>query len=62
MEELHKRDKDEITSADIEHAVRRVGTQVMIAPITDSIFLLQIINILIGLFLFALPFALLWLI
>ena len=48
MEELHKRDKEEITSADIEHAVRRVGTEVMIAPITASIFLFQIVNILIG--------------
>ena len=62
VEELHKKDKDEITSADIEHAVRRVGTEVMIAPITDSIFLFQIVNILIGLLLFALPFGLLWLI
>ena len=61
VEELHKKDKGEITSADIEHAVRRVGTEVMIAPITDSIFLFQIANILIGLFLFALPFSLLWL-
>lgn len=62
VEELHKKNKEEITSADIEHAVRRVGTEVMIAPITDNLFLLQIINILIGLFLFALPFSLLWLI
>ncbi len=61
VEELHKNDKEEITSADIEHAVRRVGTEVMIAPITDSIFLFQIVNILIGLLLFALPFSLLWL-
>jgi hypothetical protein len=62
VEELHKKDKDEITSADIEHAVRRVGTEVMIAPITDNLFLLQIVNLAIGLFLFALPFGLLWLI
>jgi hypothetical protein len=62
VEELHKKDKGEITSADIEHAVRRVGTEVMIAPITDSIFIFQIVNILIGLFLFTLPFSLLWLI
>lgn len=62
VEELHKKNKEKITSADIEHAVRRVGTEVMIAPITDSLFLLQIINIIIGLFLFALPFGLLWLI
>ena len=62
VEELHKKDSEEITSADIEHAVRRVGTEVMIAPITDNLFLLQIVNIFIGLFLFALPFSLLWLI
>ena len=60
MEELQKKDKEEITSADIEHAVRRVGTEVLIAPITDNLFLLQIVNIIIGLFLFALPFSLLW--
>jgi hypothetical protein len=60
VEELHKKDKEEITSADIEHAVRRVGTEVMIAPITDNLFLLQIANIIVGLFLFALPFSLLW--
>ena len=61
VEELHKQNKDEVTSADIEHAVRRVGTEVMISPITDSIFLLQIANIIIGLILFSLPFSLLWL-
>ena len=62
VEEIHKQNKDEVTSADIEHAVRRVGTEVMIAPITDSIFLFQIVNIAIGLALIALPFSLLWLI
>lgn len=62
VEELHKKDKEEITSADIEHAVRRVGTEVMIAPITDNLFLLQIVNLIIGLTLFALPFGLLWLV
>lgn len=61
VEELHRQNKEEITSADIEHAVRRVGTEVMIAPITDNLFLLQIVNIFIGLILFALPFSLLWL-
>ncbi len=62
VEELHKKEKEEITSADIEHAVRRVGTEVMIAPITDNLFLLQIVNICIALFLMALPFSLLWLV
>lgn len=62
VEELQKKEKEEITSADIEHAVRRVGTEVMIAPIIDNLFLLQIINFVLGLFLFSLPFSLLWLI
>ena len=61
VEELQKKDTEEITSADIEHAVRRVGTEVLIAPITDNLFLLQIVNITLGMLLFALPFSLLWL-
>jgi hypothetical protein len=61
VEELHKQNKNEVTSADIEHAVRRVGTEVLISPITDIIFLFQIANIVIGLILFSLPFSLLWL-
>jgi hypothetical protein len=62
VEELHKQNKEDVTSADIEHAVRRVGTEVMIAPITDNLFLLQIVNFVIGLILFSLPFSLLWII
>ncbi|MEC9423116.1 MAG: hypothetical protein VYC01_02085 [Nitrospinota bacterium] len=62
VEELQKKDTEKITSADIEHAVRRVGTEVIIAPITDNLFLLQVFNITVGLFLFSLPFSLLWLI
>jgi len=61
VEELQKKDTEEITSADIEHAVRRVGTEVLIAPITDNLFLLQIVNITLSMLLFALPFSLLWL-
>lgn len=62
IEELQKKDTGEITSADIEHAVRRVGTEVMISPITDNLFLIHIVNIIIWLLFFALPFSLLWLI
>ncbi len=62
VEELQKKDAEKITSADIEHAVRRVGTEVIIAPITDNLFLLQVFNITVGLLLFSLPFSLLWLI
>lgn len=61
VEELQKKDTGEITSVDIEHAVRRVGTDVMISPITDNLFLIHIVNIVIGLLFFGLPFSLLWL-
>jgi len=62
MEELKKKDSGELTSTDIEHAVRRAGTEVMIAPITDNLLLLHIVNIFVGLALFALPFCMFWLI
>ena len=62
IEELKKKDSGELTSTDIEHAVRRAGTEVMIAPITDNLFLLHILNIFIGLVLFALPCTMFWLI
>ena len=61
VEELQKKDTGEITSADIEHAVRRVGTDVMLSPITDNLFLIHVINLALGLILFSIPFSLLWL-
>ena len=61
VEEIQKKDTGEITSADIEHAVRRVGTEVMISPITDNLFLIHILNITLGFLIFGLPFGLLWL-
>ena len=60
VEELQKKDAGEITSSDIEHAVRRVGTEVMISPITDNLFLIHALNIALGLLLFGLPFSLFW--
>lgn len=62
VEELQKKESSQITSADIEHAVRRVGTEVMISPITDNLFLVHAVNIALGILLFGMPFALLWLI
>ena len=61
VEEIQKKDAGEITSADIEHAVRRVGTEVMISPITDNLILIHILNIALGILFFGLPFSLLWL-
>ena len=61
VEELQKKETSEITSTDIEHAVRRVGTEVMISPITDNLFVIHAVNIALGIILFGIPFALLWL-
>ena len=61
VEELQKKETSEITSTDIEHAVRRVGTEVMISPITDNLFLIHALNIALGILLFGIPFGLLWL-
>jgi len=61
VEELQKKETSEITSTDIEHAVRRVGTEVMISPITDNLFLIHAVNIALGVILFGIPFCLLWL-
>ncbi|MEC9423104.1 MAG: hypothetical protein VYC01_02025 [Nitrospinota bacterium] len=61
VEELQKKETSEITSTDIEHAVRRVGTEVMISPITDNLFLIHAVNITLGILLFGFPFGLLWL-
>ena len=60
VEEIQKKSTDEITSTDIEHAVRRVGTETMISPITDNLFLIHILNITLGFLFFGLPFGLLW--
>ena len=61
VEELRKKETSEITSTDIEHAVRRVGTEVMISPITDNLFLIHAVNMALGIILFGIPFGLLWL-
>ena len=61
VEELQKKETSEITSTDIEHAVRRVGTEVMISPITDNLFLIHAVNITLGAILFGIPFVLIWL-
>ena len=51
VEELSKKEGD-ITSSDIEHAVRRVGVEIVIAPIVEKFIYLQILNFI----LFALSF------
>jgi len=59
-EELSKKPSDQITSSDIEHAVRRVGVEIILSPITDNLILLQILNGVLMLLIFSIPFALFW--
>ena len=59
-EELLKNPSDQITSSDIEHAVRRVGVEIILAPITDTLVLLQILNGVLMLLIFSIPFAIFW--
>ena len=61
VEELKKKPSGEITSSDMEHAVRRVGVDMILSPITDNLFIIQIVIGVIILLIFSMPFALLWL-
>lgn len=60
-EELRKNPSDHISSSDIEHAVRRVGVEIILAPITDSLFLFQILNGVLFILFFSIPFGIFWL-
>jgi len=59
-QELLKNPSDQITSSDIEHAVRRVGVEIILEPITDTLVLLQIGNGILMLLIFSIPFAIFW--
>ena len=54
VEELSKKEGD-ITSSDIEHAVRRVGVEIVIAPILEKFIYLQILNFILFTLSFAVP-------
>ena len=54
VEELSKKEGD-ITSSDIEHAVRRVGVEIVIAPILEKFIFLQILNFILFTLSFAVP-------
>ncbi|MEE9258044.1 MAG: hypothetical protein V3U37_00760 [Nitrospinaceae bacterium] len=59
VEELSKKESGHITTADIEHAVRRVGVEMVLNPIQDNFLLLQILNYFLIISMFALPFGIL---
>jgi len=59
--ELVQKPADQITSSDIEHAVRRVGVEIILAPITDNLIILQILNGVLLILFFSIPFGIFWL-
>ena len=60
-EELLKNPSDQLSSSDIEHAVRRVGVEIILAPITDSLFLFKILNGVLIILSFIVSFGIFWL-
>ena len=58
VEELSKKEGD-ITSSDIEHAVRRVGVEMVTEPIIEKFLYLQILNFLLFSLSFAIPIGIL---
>jgi hypothetical protein len=60
-EELLKNPSDHISSSDIEHAVRRVGVEIILAPITDTLLIFQILNGVLVILFLSIPFGIFWL-
>ena len=58
VEELSKKEGD-ITSSDIEHAVRRVGVEMVTEPIIEKFLYLQILNFILFSLIFAVPIGIL---
>jgi uncharacterized protein involved in cysteine biosynthesis len=58
VEELSKKE-GAITSSDIEHAVRRVGVEMLTEPILEKFLYLQILNIILFLLSFSVPIGIL---
>lgn len=58
VEELSKKDGD-ITSSDIEHAVRRVGVEMVTEPILEKFLYIQILNIFLLSICFSIPIGIL---
>ena len=59
VEELSKKESGDITSSDIEHAVRRVGVEMVTAPILEKFIFFQILNILLCITVLGIPIGIL---
>ncbi len=60
LEEIRKKNKEQLSRADIESAVRRVGVDILLSPLTDYIFILHGVNGVALLATLGLPFFLFW--
>ncbi len=60
VEEIRKKDKDDLSRADIESAIRRVGVDILLSPLTDYIYILHALNGAALLGTIGLPFILFW--
>jgi len=60
MEEIRKKPGEDVTRADIESAVRRVGVEFMLETIHDGLLLLHAANAVLLLLLFSFPFLFFW--
>jgi hypothetical protein len=61
MGELRGKPAESVSSSDIESAVRRVGVEKLMEPVTDFFLLFQTLNCALMTLLFAIPFGLFWL-
>ena len=59
-EELSRRPGRQLAPRDIESAVRRVGVDKILAPITEPLLWIQILNIVLIAITFGIPFLLVW--
>ena len=59
-EELARKPGQEITPTDIESAVRRVGVETILTPVTDYLLLMHVINLALIVISFGVPFLLFW--
>ena len=60
VNEIRKKPGDEITQADVESAVRRVGIEFLLSAIHDNILILHILNVMLLMLTFGLPFSFFW--
>ena len=60
VEELNKKKSDHLGKSDIESAVRRVGVEFVVSSIKDNLIILHVLNFILMLITFCVPFLFFW--